>query len=74
MNLVIRSFLLTAIACGILARPAPNELDIRVQYLYRLLDSAKARPKVNGELNFLAEKEKFSNIVQSIAGRRGWLH
>ena len=57
--------------CGILARSTPYEVDIQADYLNSLLNKAKLRPTVKGELNFSPNQNAFSNVVRSVAGKRG---
>ena len=52
-------------------RPTPYEIDIQADYLNSLLNAAKLRPMMDGEVNFSPNKDKFSNVVQSVAGKRG---
>lgn len=65
--------ILSVTIAGVVVRaiPGPYQMDIQANYLSTLLDAAKERPTVNGELNFSPDKKEFSNIVRSVAGQRG---
>ena len=63
-------FIFLAISCT-LAATAPYNLDVQADYLKLLLRSAKLRPMVNDELNLSPNQDEFSNIVRSVAGKRG---
>ena len=62
-------FLYLSMSCAY--RPTPYEVDIQVDYLNSLMNAAKLRPLIDGELNFSPNEDEFSNVVKSIAGKRG---
>lgn len=56
---------------GVLTRAATDNMDMQTDYLRQLLNAAKLRPTVNGELNFSPHEGEFANIVRSIGGSMG---
>ena len=65
--------ILSVTIAGVIVRatPGPYEMDIQTNYLNTLVNAAKQRPTVNGELNFSPDGKVFSNVVRSIAGKKG---
>lgn len=67
MKFIALTLTLSAIFNGTTAR----EVDTRTDYLHHVMDAARLRPQINGELNFSPHEREFSNIVRSIIGKRG---
>ena len=63
--------LLITVVCSVQARTTPNPLDLQAQFLRHLFQAAKARPRVNDEINFSADGYEVANVVSSIAGKEG---
>ena len=71
MQLKALTVILSTLFSGVLTRATTDKMDVQTNYLRQVLNAAKLRPTVNGELNFSPHKGEFANIVRSIAGKMG---
>ena len=72
MKIISLLVLIALVTFGyVVARHTFHGVDLQTDYLNKLLEFAKMHSKVKGELNFSPDGKVFSNIVRSVAGKRG---
>ena len=69
MKFKVLAVIFSALLSGVLAKAATDKMNMQTDYLRQLLNAAKLRPTVNGDLNFSPHEGEFANIVRSIAGK-----